>query len=1082
MLSAASLIALAALAAGPDTLTLVGPDGAIGFGAAIAAAGDVDGDGRGDLLVGMPHYTDAFEEEGWVGLYLGKSVGLEKTPAWTMTGGQAFAHLGHAVAGLGDVDGDGRFDFAVGAPGFSRGADQEGIVYVWLGLPTDASPRSWSVEGIEPGARLGSSIAGVGDVDSDHHADLLIGAPGLGDLGRVQLHLGTPNGPTPFAEWFVDGSDFGTDPADDRIGYRIARALDTDGDGFSDFVVHTPATTLLFLGSEHIARTPDATLASSTSSLGDIDDSGQTALLANLLAAGDLNGDGYADAIALAPPNSRIALLAGSPTGLLPTPIRAGDCVCEDGPRIVVAAGDLDGDGMADIAIGSPNDSKIEIWRGRSSGLSSTPDWVAPGYQIVASAGDVNGDGHADLIAASTRRAAQYPDTGERAVLYLGSSNGFTTPPKTFAMNMRANFTNRPGGSLISPAGDVDGDGFSDVLVGYDAHQPVGYAGPGMISVFWGSPEGLLGPGSHRPPWVATGEPGDQLGARHTGAGDMDGDGLADFLVSSIPVGRGMVQLYLGGRFGPRRVWDSFSLLDSGNTPDPFPVGDLDGDGTSDFSIQDWYNASTDDNSILLGANGATTPREIGASVVSEAARFRIGVGDVNGDGFADLLTGSRLFGNWRGRSDLYLGSASSGVGQHIWSSTGTTGPRAPRWGRIGSPAGDLDSDGFADFMVHAGEHSDTREVIGRVAVYLGGPQGPRDTPDWTHDGELPWESMGDTMDVIGDVDGDGYSDIALGVWRGNLALVAEPRIRVFFGSRGLGFAPVWRPNFHLRDLSTFVRIQPGGRGTAAIGAYLVGSLRSAFGISRTALELEVKPFDIPFDGRDTLLTPYQPTTHEPSSILLPITHLETDHAYHWRVRLRYDPTQNPPQLGSHWIVGGQPGQLTSVHFRTGKNTPPTVEDAVFLGLGAVTGVSRNAPGLLAYARDPDVRDLLTATKVAGPNSGTATVFPDGTFFYKPDLDFSGIDSFQWRATDPSGASAIGTVTLHVEPGGACSAVSLTQCGRGRASAVLQTGSGLMGMRCRVIQAAEGRQLECDNRDGTLELTEIGPEICGGPP
>lgn len=1079
MLSAAALTVLAALAAGPYTITLEAPEGAVEFGHAIAAVGDVDGDGRGDLLVGMPRYSGTFEEEGWVGLYLGRTVGIEKTPAWTMTGGQAFAHFGHAIAGLGDVDGDGRSDFAVGAPGYSRGAEYEGIVYVWLGLPTETS-TPWSREGVEAQARFGTSLAGVGDVDGDGHADLMIGVPGLGEQGRVELYLGTPNGPDNFSDWHVEGAVLGYG----ALGYRMAQAFDTQGDGFSDFLVHTDTSTLLFFGAESqaISRTPDATFDPGLACLGDVDNSGQTALQSGLLPAGDVNGDGYADAIALDHLDGRVALLAGSPSGLLPTPIRVGDCDCAEGPRVVVPAGDLDGDGMADIAIGAPELSKIEIWRGRFSGLASTPDWVMPGFQIVASAGDVNGDGHADLLAASTAAATEYPDSGDRAVLFLGSEDGLVTPPKILSTGQRATFDRSHSASLVSAAGDVDGDGYADILMGQDLVGPESPWKDGWVSVWWGSPMGTLGPGSHRPPWFESGVPGQGLGRRLAEAGDVDADGYSDFLVGSGHIRAAYVDLYLGGPFGPRHAWSTSSVLDSASTPDPFAAGDLDGDGTSDFSAQDWYFALSDDGGIFLGAQGAIGPRLVDPSLVDRSARFRIGVGDINGDGLADLLTGNRHFDNWRGRADLYLGSEGSGLGSHIWSTIGASGPRAPRFGYTGSPAGDLDSDGFADFMVLASEHSDTREVIGRVNLYLGAPDGPGAEPDWTHDGELEWESMGDTLDVIGDVDGDGFSDIVFGVWRGDRVRVADPRIRIFFGNHGLGFRPAWRPNFHLRDLSTFVRIQPGNRGTSASGAYVVGSARSAFGHYRTALEVEVKPFDVRFDGRDTLLTPYQATTHDARSVTFPISHLETDRAYHWRVRLRYDPSQNPPQVGSHWVMGGTPGQLSSVHFRTGKNKPPTVEDVVFSGLDAATGAARNAPGLLAYARDPDVRDTLTASKVDGPGSGTATVLADGTFFYKPDPDFSGLDSFRWRATDPAGASAIGTVTLQVEPGGACAGVSLTQCGRGRASAVLQTAGGPKGMHCRVIQTSEGRRLECDNQNGILTLTGVGAETCGGGP
>ncbi|MCB9735371.1 MAG: tandem-95 repeat protein [Deltaproteobacteria bacterium] len=146
-----------------------------------------------------------------------------------MTGGGEGAELGAALAGAGDVDGDGLGDLLIGSPGFADGA---GEVDVYLGSAAGApGPRVWAITG--SGARLGAAVASAGDVDHDGHADVLVGR-----AGGAALYLGGPAGPADLPIWTGDaGPTYGT----------VLAGGDLDGDGFGDFVVGEPGSATWWL-------------------------------------------------------------------------------------------------------------------------------------------------------------------------------------------------------------------------------------------------------------------------------------------------------------------------------------------------------------------------------------------------------------------------------------------------------------------------------------------------------------------------------------------------------------------------------------------------------------------------------------------------------------------------------------------------------------------------------------------------------------------------------------------------------------------------------------------------------------------
>ena len=117
------------------------------FGGAVAAARDVNGDGYSDVIVGAHLYTNGENSEGRAFVYLGSASGLATTAAWTAESNQIAADFGHSVGTAGDVNGDGYSDVIVGSPSFKDGQRDEGVAFVYLGSSTGlGTTAAWIIE------------------------------------------------------------------------------------------------------------------------------------------------------------------------------------------------------------------------------------------------------------------------------------------------------------------------------------------------------------------------------------------------------------------------------------------------------------------------------------------------------------------------------------------------------------------------------------------------------------------------------------------------------------------------------------------------------------------------------------------------------------------------------------------------------------------------------------------------------------------------------------------------------------------------------------------------------------------------
>jgi hypothetical protein len=139
----------------------------------------VNGDGRPDFAVGAPRWRNASDEEvGAVLLYAGATDWNQATPLWTAVSDQPLSQFGYTVRSPGDINQDGFADLVVGAWQYTHDQAAEGMIFIYLGAPPGPSTTPhWTAEGNKAETQFGFAIAPAGDVDQDGYPDLLVGAP-----------------------------------------------------------------------------------------------------------------------------------------------------------------------------------------------------------------------------------------------------------------------------------------------------------------------------------------------------------------------------------------------------------------------------------------------------------------------------------------------------------------------------------------------------------------------------------------------------------------------------------------------------------------------------------------------------------------------------------------------------------------------------------------------------------------------------------------------------------------------------------------------------------------------------------------
>ena len=319
------------------------------FGGSLASIGDIDGDGVPDLIVGAP-FTTRPEAYG-VGSVLVFS-GATGNLLYNFLGTEGGTYMGWSVAGLGDLDGDGIPEIAIGTPYASVGGNiGVGNVAVRSGATGEVI---YLFEGQSVGDFLGWSVAGIGDLDGDGVSDVLLGAPnaspsGLAQAGIVEVR----SGGTGELLYRIDGAE-----SAGYFGKTLASVGDVDGDGIDDFVVGAPGASpggRSQAGSAFLFSGVNGRLLYRFDGSAAFDEFG-----ASVAGGGDFDGDGTGDIAIGSPsasPGGRVAagtafVFSGQTQQIL---LRMdGESRGDSLGRSVAIVGDLRGEGRAAVALGAP--------------------------------------------------------------------------------------------------------------------------------------------------------------------------------------------------------------------------------------------------------------------------------------------------------------------------------------------------------------------------------------------------------------------------------------------------------------------------------------------------------------------------------------------------------------------------------------------------------------------------------------------------------------------------------------------------------------------------------------------------------
>jgi len=916
--------------------TLVGPQNWESFGTSVAAAGDVNGDGYGDLIIGAPLYDySGLTDSGAAFLYYGSSTGT-LTLGVSIYGTQASQNLGASVATAGDVNGDGYSDIAVGAPNRDDGTyTDNGKVFVYYGAASFSGTESdnsadWSSADFASGRKMGTSVAPAGDFNGDGFGDLCATGDG-GASTALLVWYGSSTGLAATLSW-------GSQPG----GYAVAStAGDVNGDGYSDLIVGRPyvsgtyayqGSVYLFAGAASPSYSPAWTMGGAQAS---------QYFGTSVFTAGDVNGDGYSDVILGSAgydgdlTNEGLAqVYLGSPTAYLETGAhwnQQGDNAGSEFGNSVCTAGDVNGDGFSDVIVGAwaytngeTQEGRAAVFHGSAGGITAGSNWSKGCGQAearygwsVASAGDVNGDGFGDVLVGAPEYDNGNVDEG-MVWLYHGSASGLNTAPTWWA---ESNQDGAYFGKSVAGLCSVNGDGYSDVIIGAPSYDS-GTVDEGAAFVWYGSSTGLGTAGTPtNADWIAQADQGGsaplnawpEFGVSVASAGDVNGDGYCDLLVGAPGYNDGTTDegevflwygsaagLVSGGGTPANEDWNCQSgQSDSDWGRSVASAGDVNGDGFSDILVgAPLYDSTYTNEGTAICYHGRRTggPTAAPWQYLGGADNCQLGTsvasaGDTDSDGYADAIIGVPGYSSNTGTVRIYHGGA-SGLGTLYYSITGTANSL---FGSSVAGAGDVNGDGYADVLVGAFQGTATVASEGYALLYrmyFGGYTGQR-----LSSGQAgAW--FGYSVASAGDVNGDGYADILVGSPNMDGPPTDEGYAFLWYGTGGSG-----RKYAFGQRTGTDTPIDRLGRYPFTSTPAIKGLLTGFLGRGKVRLQCEFKGGRTPFDGTGLVRTGPYDSGLAGYAVNMGFGISGGYGVFHWRARAAQSPTTSPFQPWGPWYT-----------------------------------------------------------------------------------------------------------------------------------------------------------------------------------